>query len=105
MKIDPTIQFPIDPQSDRVTSSAGKSVPSQGSTSSSSAASANGEDTFNLSSTHATVQSLTAGLANVPEVRSQRVSALQQKVSSGTYQPDSQKIANAILADQSGSKP
>jgi negative regulator of flagellin synthesis FlgM len=102
MKIDPNIQFPIDPQSDRVTNSPGKTVPSQGSTSSSGTSSANGEDTFNLSSTHSQVQTLTASLANVPEVRTQRVSALQQKVNSGNYLPNSQNIADAILADQAG---
>jgi flagellar biosynthesis anti-sigma factor FlgM len=102
MKIDPTIQFPSDPQSDRVTTSAGKTPPAQSSGSTSATSSASGEDTFNLSSTHAEVQALAASFANVPEVRTQRVTALQQRVSSGAYQPDSLKVADAIIADQAG---
>ena len=104
MKIDPTIQFPIDPQPDRVSNAPGKATSSQGSPNASGATSAGGEDTFNLSSTHAEIQTLTAGLANVPEVRTQRVAALQQKINSGTYQPDSQRVAEAIITDQAGRK-
>lgn len=102
MKIDPTIQFPNDPQSDRLTNSASKASQSQGPGNASGAGSASGEDTFSLSSAHGEVQTLTANLANVPEVRTPRVNALQQRVSSGTYQPDSQKVADAIIADQAG---
>jgi negative regulator of flagellin synthesis FlgM len=102
MKIDPTIQFPNDPQSDRLTNAPAKSAQTPSSGSSSGASSAAGEDTFNLSSAHGEVQALTANLANVPEVRSQRVAALQQRVQSGNYQPDSGKVADAIIADQTG---
>lgn len=102
MKIDPTIQFPNDRQSARVTNAPAKSTPSPSSSSSSSSAA--GEDTFSLSSAHGEVQALTANLANVPEVRSQRVAALQQRVHSGNYQPDSSKVADAIIADQTGRK-
>jgi len=104
MKIDPTIQFPNDPQSDRVSNAPARTVQSQSSSSSSGASSATGEDTFSLSSAHGEVQTLSANLANVPEVRSQRVSALQQRVQSGNYKPDSAKVADAIIADQSGRK-
>ncbi len=102
MKIDPAIQFPSDPQPDRVTNSASKAAQSQGSGSASGTSSASGEDTLSLSSTHGEVQTLTVYLANVPEVRTQRVSALQQRVNSGAYLPDSQKVADAIIADQAG---
>lgn len=105
MKIDPTIQFPNDPQSDRVTNAPGKTASSQRSAAAAGASSPAGEDTFSLSSTHDQVQSLTASLASVPEIRTHLVSALQQRVNSGTYQPDSGKVADAILADQSGRKP
>lgn len=104
MKIDPTIQFPNDPQSERVTNAPAKSTPSLSSGSTSGASSAAGEDTFSLSSAHGEVQALTANLANVPEVRSQRVAALQQRVQSGNYQPDSGKVADAIIVDQTGRK-
>jgi flagellar biosynthesis anti-sigma factor FlgM len=102
MKIDPTIQFPNDPQPDRVTGAPGKTALTQRSSSSSGASSTNSEDTFSLSSTHDVVQSLTASLASVPEVRTDRVAALQQRVSSGSYQPASQNVADAIIADQAG---
>ncbi len=102
MKIDPTIQFPSDPQSDRVTNAPSKTTQSQSSGSATGASSPSGEDTFSLSSAHGEVQTLTANLANVPEVRNQRVAALQQRVSNGSYQPDSQKVADAIIADQGG---
>jgi flagellar biosynthesis anti-sigma factor FlgM len=101
MKIDPNIQFPLDPQSDRVTNATNKAVPSKGAGSASGVDASNGEDTFSLSSTHGEVQSLTANLASVPEVRTQRVTALQQRVNSGSYNPDSLKVADAIIADQS----
>jgi flagellar biosynthesis anti-sigma factor FlgM len=105
MKIDPTIpQLPNDPQSDRVTTSSARLGQLQNSGAASGASSSSAEDTFNLSSTHGEVQSLTANLANVPEVRSQRVAALQQQVSSGSYNPDSSKIADSIIADQGGRK-
>jgi flagellar biosynthesis anti-sigma factor FlgM len=105
MKIDPTIQFPSDPQSDRVTVGAGKTTQSSSSGSASGASSTSTDDTFELSSTHGEVQSLTASFASVPEVRTQRVSALQQRINSGAYQPDSQKVADAIIADQAGRRP
>lgn len=105
MKIDPTIQFPNDPQSDRVANTPSKAAQSQSSGSASASSSASGEDTFSLSSTHGEVQTLTANLASVPEVRTQRVTSLQQRVNSGTYQPDSQKVADAIIADQASRRP
>ena len=104
MKIDPTVQFPNDPQSDRVGNTPAKPVQSQSSGSSSSASSVAGGDTFSLSSAHGDVQTLTANLASVPEVRSQRVAALQQRVKSGNYKPDAAKVADAIIADQTGRK-
>ena len=105
MKINPTIQFPNDPQSDRVTNAPGKATLPTRSGASAGASSPAGEDTFSLSSTHDQVQSLTASLAGVPEVRAHLVAALQQRVNSGNYQPNSGKVADAILADQSGRRP
>ena len=104
MKIDPTIQFPSDSQPNRITNNPGKAAQTQSSGSTTSSSSASGEDTLSLSSTVGEVQSLAANLANVPEVRSQHVAALQQQVNSGTYQPDSQKVADAIIADQGSLK-
>ncbi len=102
MKIDPNLQVPGDNQLAPIKGSRSSGTKSAGSTSTSGAGSASGEDTVSISSTHGELQSLTSSLANVPEVRTDRVSALQPQVNSGQYQPDSQKIADAILADQAG---
>ena len=102
MKIDPRVPLPGDNQPAPVKGSRTSGAKSGGASSTAGASSAGGEDTVNISSTHGELQSLTASLANVPEVRTDRVSALQPQVSSGHYQPDSQKIADAILADQAG---
>jgi flagellar biosynthesis anti-sigma factor FlgM len=101
MPIDPIIPVPGNAQPEPV-----KSTRSGGASASSSASAANvrpasGEDTVSLSSTHGEVQSLTASFANVPEVRTGRVNALQQLVSGDQYQPDSGKVADAIIADHS----
>ncbi|MGB2592275.1 MAG: flagellar biosynthesis anti-sigma factor FlgM [Candidatus Acidiferrum sp.] len=106
MKIDPSVPFPSDSQSERVTSGAGKATQSSSSGSASGTSggtsAASGEDTFSLSSAHGEVLSLTASLANVPELRTKQVSALQQSVNSGAYQPDSLKVADAMIDDHAG---
>lgn len=61
-----------------------------------------GSDTATLSSTGAKVASLQAELQNTPEVRHDRVEALQKAVQDGSYQPTDQQIASAILADPLG---
>ena len=107
MKIDPNVQFPADNQPEKVrpsrTSNArvngGSSVPANRMFSSI------GEDTVSISSAHGELQALTADFTNVPEVRIDRVGALQPQVSTGQYQPDSGKIADALIADQSRRAP
>jgi len=37
----------------------------------------------------------------LPEVRAPRVAALQQRVRSGNFKPDPQKVADAVVADHS----
>jgi flagellar biosynthesis anti-sigma factor FlgM len=102
MKIDPRIQLPSDNQPDPVKSSRNSGAQPKGATSVSGAGPAAGEDTVSISSTHGELQALKASLANVPEVRTDRVSALQPRVNSGQYRPESHKIAHAILVDQAG---
>jgi len=63
------------------------------------------EDTFQPSSRHAEVQQLSAQLANVPEIRSAKVAPLQAKLQRGAYKPDSQKVADSLLADQNFTSP
>ena len=103
MKIDPRIQIPADSQTEGV----GPQRKTTGPVSSSNAAGlapASGEDTFSLSGAHADIQNLTNAIANVPDVRTDRVSALQQRVQAGQYQPDNGRIADALLAEQSSFK-
>jgi flagellar biosynthesis anti-sigma factor FlgM len=102
MKIDPRVQLPSDIQPDPIKGSRSSAAQSKGAAGASGASPASGEDTVSISSTHGELQSLTASLANVPEVRTDRVNALQQRVNSGQYQPESQKIADAIIVDQAG---
>ncbi|MGH9325412.1 MAG: flagellar biosynthesis anti-sigma factor FlgM [Terriglobia bacterium] len=48
------------------------------------------------------IQALTTQLASLPSIRQDRVQALQQAVSNGTYQVSNKQIANAIHADLFG---
>lgn len=97
MKIDPTIQFPGDSQPDRVKEARSGAAKRPSGAPGISAPS--GEDTVSLSGKHGEVQTLAGQLANVPEVRTEHVNALQQKVRTGNYRPDSEKVADAILAE------
>jgi flagellar biosynthesis anti-sigma factor FlgM len=97
MKIDPRIQFPNDPASEQVKNA--RTGASRSKSSSPGVSSAAGEDTVKLSSTHGEVQTLAAGLAHVPEVRTNRVQALQAQVRGGQYHPDSAKVADAMIQD------
>lgn len=102
MKIDPKIQFTnnSEPENVKNTRTSGTQS-SNAQTNSKGISSASGEDTVSLSSAHGEIQTLAASVGNVPEVRTNRVNALQQQVRSGNYQPDNQQIADAIIADQS----
>jgi len=100
MKIDPRIQFTGELQSDQVKDTKGNAVRSQPGAQSGAANSVTGGDTVQLSSKHGEIQQLAAQVADVPDVRVDRVAPLQAKVQSGEYQPDSQKVAAAMLAEQ-----
>jgi flagellar biosynthesis anti-sigma factor FlgM len=103
MKIDPTIQqLTGDSQSDSVGKA--KSAATRESTikaDSASSASLTSGDTIQISGRHAQAQQLAAQLANVPEVRASRVNPLKAEIQQNTYQPDSGKIADAMLAEGS----
>jgi len=49
-----------------------------------------------------TVEQLKAGLANVPDVRMDRVVALQQAITTGNYNVSGQQIAQAMSSDLLG---
>jgi flagellar biosynthesis anti-sigma factor FlgM len=56
-----------------------------------------GEDQAQLSGVHVQVQALAAQVAQLPEVRQERVNALRQVVSEGSYQPGPEQTAQAML--------
>ena len=99
MKIDPRIQFPGDLQQDRVKNAANGKSKSSGPSTHTGVSSPSGDDTVRLSSAHGDVQTLAANFSNVPEVRTNRVQALQAQVRNGSYHPDSQKVADAMIKD------
>ncbi|HME58163.1 MAG TPA: flagellar biosynthesis anti-sigma factor FlgM [Terracidiphilus sp.] len=100
MKIDPRVQSSGELQSDRVKDTKGSAVRAQSDAKSEGAKSVPNGDTVQLSSRHSEIQQLSAQAANVPDVRVDRVAPLQAKVRSGGYQPDSQKVADAMLTEQ-----
>ena len=100
MKIDPRVQATGELQSDRVKDTKASAARAQLDIRSEAAKSASGGDTVQLSSKHSEIQHLSAQVANVPDVRADRVAPLQAKMQSGGYQPNNQKVADAMLAEQ-----
>lgn len=100
MKIDPRTQ-PGDLSQEQVKGASTSRVQTGGPANTSGGSSTPGEDTVTLSGAHGQVQTLASSLAAVPEVRSDRVNALQEQVRNGTYSPDSQKVADAMIKDHS----
>ena len=101
MQIDPRIQLPGNAQPEPLKSPRSDGPQPSSTANTAGITSTTGEDTVSLSSAHGEVQSLTASLASVPEVRAGRVNALQQLLQGGQFQPDSAKVADAIIADHS----
>ena len=58
-----------------------------------------GQDQAQLSVDSDTVQQLKANLSQVPEVRQERVNALRQAMSSGSYQVSDQQLSDAMGSD------
>lgn len=56
-----------------------------------------GEDQAQLSGAHAQVQALAAQVAQFPEVRQEKVSALKQVVADGSYRVSSKQVAGALF--------
>ena len=61
-----------------------------------------GEDQALLFSGHAQVQALAAQALQLPEVRLERVQALQQAVTNGSYNPSPEDVAGAIVSQLIG---
>lgn len=66
---------------------------------------ANQLDEANLSSDAVEYSKLTSAIANVPDVRQDRVASLQQAIQSGTYSVTNQQIAGALLRDSGTTAP
>jgi flagellar biosynthesis anti-sigma factor FlgM len=60
--------------------------------------SALGEDQAQFSGVQGQVQALTEQVLQFPEIREAKVSALRQALLGGTYQPDSEQVADAVFA-------
>ncbi len=57
------------------------------------------DDVTHLSSGSESVQSLKTHLDSLPDIRQERVEALRQAMSAGTYKISPAKVASAMLAD------
>jgi negative regulator of flagellin synthesis FlgM len=95
MKIDPSLQSITNAQSDAVQNSKTSRV--QDSASEGQSTQLGGSDTVQFSSKFAEVQQLTSQLQQLPDVRSERVAMLKEKVQQGTYNPDPVAVAGAIM--------
>jgi flagellar biosynthesis anti-sigma factor FlgM len=101
MKIESKIQFPDDRQPDRIGSKKALATSSSPSAKPAGLSSPTGEDTVSLSGAHSEIQRLSAAAQQVPEIRVERVNALQRQLRSGQFSPDQLKIADALIAEQS----
>jgi flagellar biosynthesis anti-sigma factor FlgM len=99
MRIDATNTLTGSQEPERPGSSTSTSKPGQ------TGQAALGSDTASLSSAGERVASLKAELQNTPEVRRDRVLALQKAVRQGSYHVTDQQIASAILSDPLGPSP
>jgi flagellar biosynthesis anti-sigma factor FlgM len=61
-----------------------------------------GGDTVQFSGALSEAQQLRAQLAQTPDVRANRVAALQQQLAQGTYQPSNGQIASALMSELLG---
>ena len=55
------------------------------------------EDRISIHSDSLSVQSLTSQALNSPSIRQDKVDALRQSVTSGTYKPEASKTADAMI--------
>ena len=93
MRIDAPLSLPENLQSQKVTGS-GSPAPRER------PAAVNPEqDQAQLSADGQTIPQLKAALSTVPEVRQERVNALRQAVSSGSYQVSDQQLGDAIASE------
>ncbi len=92
MKIDSNLLFPDNRPVNGVGNSGTSNSSKAGSASSSS-------DEVRLSVNQSAIQALQAQLQNQPDIRSQRVAALQQAIRDGSYQVSNEQIADAMFTE------
>lgn len=102
MRIDPNQIWSGDNQLDGVQGSQNPSQPANSNTASENTSLDSG-DTVELSGALGQVQQLNAQLSGTPEVRNDRVAALQEQIAQGTYQPSNEQIASAMYSELFGS--
>jgi negative regulator of flagellin synthesis FlgM len=100
MKIDPTVSSTSELRDERVQTAQSNKARIQQEGNAAQPNAVQSGDTFQLSSKHGEMQQLTAQVAKIPEVRMERVVPLQAKVQSGSYKPDSKKVAEAMMSEQ-----
>ena len=93
MRVDAPLSFPENLQPDKVASSGSPTQQSRP------APVDSGQDQAQLSVDSQTIQQLQTSLSQVPEVRQERVNALRQAVSNGTYKVSDQQLSDAIGSD------
>jgi negative regulator of flagellin synthesis FlgM len=94
MRVDAPLSFPENLQPDKVARSGSPTQQSRP------APVDSGQDQAQLSVDNETIQQLKTNLSQVPEVRQERVNALRQAVSNGSYQVSDQQLTDAIGSDQ-----
>lgn len=94
MRIDAALPLPENQQTSKVANSGSSSPQNR------SAPASSGQDQAVLSVDSGTIQKLKASISQVPEVRQDRVNALRNAISSGSYQISDQQLGNAIGAEQ-----
>ena len=103
MRIDPN-QFLGNLQSDSVQQKNTRGTQASQSEEGHDTGSVDTDDQFQPSPTLDQIQGLKAQLAQMPEIRNERVSALSQKIQQGTYNPTNQQIANAMVSEIGSTK-
>jgi flagellar biosynthesis anti-sigma factor FlgM len=106
MRIDPSLQYLGNDPNQGVGNTTGQpklSSPASGVPLASEPNASDAGDTVQLSGTLGVVQQLTAQLAQSPDVRAERVAALQQQIQQGTYTPSNEQIASAMFSELFGS--
>ena len=96
MRVDAPLPFPENMQPDKVARSGSPTQQNR------SAPVDSSQDQAQLSVDGGTIQKLKSTLSQVPEVRQERVDALRQAVSSGSYQVSDQQLSDAIGSDLLG---